>query len=150
MIREKIDKLISKSMLEHNNVELSTLRLIKNEFVKYEKLGKVLDDSAEIVILMGMVTQREDSIKQYNSANRFDLAKNEANEIEIIKQFLPNLLSPEELEKAIKEIIDNYVLSMRNYKISMKDIKPILVKAQEKYPNANGKIVSEIIKKYYI
>ncbi len=48
---------------------------------------------------------REDSIQQFRSANREDLAEKEAQELEILKNYLPEDLTDEELDKIIQETI---------------------------------------------
>lgn len=83
------------------------LRAIKNEFLVYQtaKGAKPLDDAAEFTILRKMVKQRLDSRDQYIAAGRKDLADNESKEILVLESFLPSEASPEEITKAIYEVI---------------------------------------------
>ena len=73
MLHNEIDKLIADAMKSQDAVKLKTLRMIKSEFVKKEKDGIVLTDVVESNILTKMVSQREDAIAQFKSANRTDL-----------------------------------------------------------------------------
>ena len=55
-------------------------------------------------LLINLIKQRKDSIEQFQKAKRDDLIKNEQNEIEIIKEYLPQQKTQEETEKIINEI----------------------------------------------
>jgi uncharacterized protein YqeY len=115
--------------------------------VKAEKDGIVIDDAKEAKILLKMIEQRKDSIAQYIKGGRQDLANAEQNEINVIKEFIPEQPSEEEIEKYTEDCINAYIeQNDSDYLISMKDMKPILSMVQEKYPMANGKIVSKILK----
>lgn len=146
MLYKEIDKYIANAMKERNTDTLNALKLIKAELVKAEKDGIKLDDISETKILLKMVSQREDSIRQYIDGNRKDLADNEQKEIDVIKQFIPEQPSDEDIENYTRATISAYALSKEEgYKLSMKDMKPIMSIVQEKYPSANGKIISKIL-----
>lgn len=146
MLYKEIDKYIANAMKERNTDTLNALKLIKSELVKAEKDGIKLDDISETKILLKMVSQREDSIRQYIDGNRKDLADNEQKEIDVIKQFIPEQPSDEDIENYTRATISAYALSKEEgYKLSMKDMKPIMSIVQEKYPSANGKIISKIL-----
>lgn len=146
MLYKEIDKYIANAMKERNTDTLNALKLIKSELVKAEKDGIKLDDISETKILLKMVSQREDSIRQYIDGNRKDLADNEQKEIDVIKQFIPDQPSDEDIENYTRATISAYALSKEEgYKLSMKDMKPIMSIVQEKYPSANGKIISKIL-----
>ena len=146
MLYQEIAKYIANAMKERNTDTLNALKLIKAELVKAEKDGIKLDDISETKILLKMVSQREDSIRQYIDGNRKDLADNEQKEIDVIKQFIPEQPSDEDIENYTRATISAYALSKEEgYKLSMKDMKPIMSIVQEKYPSANGKIISKIL-----
>ena len=146
MLYTEIDKHIANAMKERNIDTLNALKLIKAELVKAEKDGINLDDVSETKILLKMVSQREDSIRQYIDGNRKDLADNEQKEINVIKQFIPEQPSDEDIENYTRATITAYALSKEEgYKLSMKDMKPIMSIVQEKYPSANGKIISKTL-----
>ena len=146
MLYKEIDKYIANAMKERNTDTLNALKLIKAELVKAEKDGIKLDDISETKILLKMVSQREDSIRQYIDGNRKDLADNEQKEIDVIKQFIPEQPSDEDIENYTRATITAYVLSKAEcHKLSRKDMKPIMSIVQEKYPSANGKIISKIL-----
>lgn len=140
MLHNKIDKLIADAMKSQNSVKLKTLRMIKSEFVKKEKDGFTLTDVVESNILTKMVSQREEAIAQFKSANRTDLVESEVLELEVLKSLAPKQATDEEIITETESII----ASMEN--VSMKDMKNILAEVQKKYPTASGKIVSQVVK----
>lgn len=142
-----INKEIAIAMKSKERDRLNVLKLIKTELVKAEKSGIVIDDAKEISILLKMIEQRKDSIAQYEKGGRTDLADDEKKEIEIIKQYVPEQPSDNDIEKYTNEVIDIiYKQNDAEFKLTMRDMKMILSIVQEKYPTANGKIVSTVLK----
>lgn len=143
----EINKCIAEAMKAKDREKLNTLKLIKAELVKAEKDGATIDESKEAKILMKMIDQRKESISQYIKGGRNDLAEAERKEIDVIKQYIPEQPSDEEIENYTNDAINAYVeQNDSDYLISMKDMKAILSMVQEKYPMANGKIVSNVLK----
>lgn len=143
-MNKEIDHMIASATKGHKNKEKDVLRLIKNEFVKYEKSGKTLTDVEEVKILLKMVAQRKDSIEQYTKGGRKDLANAEKEELEIIQNYIPAQPTDEDIASYTQEVIDG--MKSSGEEISMKVMKTVLSKVQEKYPSANGKIVSQVVK----
>ena len=142
-----INKCIADAMKKRETDRLGTLKLIKAEIVKAEKYGIVVDDDVETKILLKMIDQRKDSIEQYIKGGRKDLADNEQKEIDIIKEFVPEQPTDEDIEKYTEECITAFIeQNDSDYLISMKDMRAILSMVQEKYPTASGKIVSNVLK----
>lgn len=146
MISDKIDNMIASAMKAKDKNLLEVLKLIKCEFVKAEKDNIKLDELSESKILLKMVAQREDSIQQYVNGGRNDLAENEKRELDVINAFLPKQPTDEEIENYTRTVISAYSMTRdNNTSLSMRDMKPILTLVQEKYPTANGKIVSKVL-----
>ena len=155
---KEIQDLISQALKAGDTKKLNTLRLIKSEFLLAEKNKVEITDSVEIKILSKMITQRQDSIEQYKKANRLDLVQKEEDEIAIIKQYLPEQPNEEFLKNYIRKCIDYYKdlaekltsnTALLPYKLSMKDMKPIINIVKEKYDfPVIGKLVSEVLKEY--
>ena len=77
------------AMREKNKLRLGTIRLIRADIKRVEiDKRRTLDDSEIILVLDKMLKQRRDSIKQYESAGRQELAETEAAEIAVIQEFL--------------------------------------------------------------
>ena len=142
-----INRYIAEAMKKRETDRLNALKLIKSELVKAEKDGIIIDDAKETKILLKMVEQRKDSIAQYVKGGRQDLADSEQKEIDVINAFIPEQPTEEDIEAYANEAIDAYIeQNDSDYLISMKDMKAILTMVQEKYPMANGKIVSNVLK----
>lgn len=139
-----IDELIKNAMLAHKKDELETYKLIKAEFVKAEKDGVEMNDLNQAKILLKMVAQREDSISQYTNANRLDLAAQEALEKAIITELMPQQPTDEDIEEYTRSVITAWSATSSE-PLQMRHMKSILTLVQEKYPTANGKIVSKVV-----
>lgn len=141
MIYNSIDKLIAEAMKEHDNIRLSTLRLIKTKFLEYKtsKGAKPIDENIEITILRKMVNERKDSIEQYIAAGRPELAEKERKEMEIISEFLPAPITEENILEKFNSLLEEGIEPIRkNMGIFIKRIK-------DSYPTADGKMVSTIV-----
>jgi len=142
MLQDNLNNLIMESMKNHDDVRTRTLRFIKAAITEARtaKGAGVIDEAKEIQILQKMLKQREDSCQQYIDANRPELAKDESDEIEVIKGFLPKAPTSEEIQKCFENLIATGLTpSKANMGVFIKNIKA-------KYPAADGKIVSEIVK----
>lgn len=83
-------------------LRLGVLRLLKTaaKNLQVELLRPITDEELATVI-QKQAKQRQDSIEQFTAANRVDLADKEAAELTILKDYLPEQLSPEELDAAV-------------------------------------------------
>lgn len=109
-MRTKINENIKQSMKDKNAKRLSTLRLInaaiQDRDIALRGKGKDKADDEEVLdILTKMVKQREESSKMYREGNRPELEAQELEEMEIIREFLPVQLTPEESETAVSDAI---------------------------------------------
>ncbi len=85
---------------------LATIRLIQAEFKRVEVDERIeIDDARSLVILDKMVKQRRDSISQFESAGRDELAAIERAEIGVIQEFLPQQLSEDEIALIIEDAL---------------------------------------------
>ena len=94
------------SLKSGDKFKASTLRLIVSE-LKLEEKNKSSELTSEesVTIMAKMIKQRKDSITQFESANRLELAQKEKDEIGIIQTFLPEQISDADLSSLIEEII---------------------------------------------
>ena len=85
----------------------------------------VLDDAQVLAILEKMLKQRRDSIEQYSSANREDLAAVERAEVAVIQTYLPAALSAEEIEQIVaRAVADSGASSPRDMGKVVALVKP--------------------------
>jgi len=84
-----------------------------------------LDDDRVLAVLDKMVKQRRESISQYTDAGRTDLAEQEEYEISVLKDFLPEALSDDEIAQMIaKAIEDTGAASIKDMGKVMGILKP--------------------------
>ena len=140
MLVEKIDEMIAKAIKSGNKIELDVYRAIKTAFTNYRtaKAGNELNDSVEVQIISKLVNQHKDSIEQYTSANRLDLAEKENAELTILMNFTPKEATTEDIEN----IINEYLATHDN--VSMKNMKDVMTVIKNKFPTVNGAVVSKI------
>ena len=117
-------------------------RLILSEVKRIEVDERIeLDDARMLVLLDKMTKQRRDSIAQYESAGRQELADIEIAEIAVIQEFLPVALTDAEIAELIQQaIVESGAESMRDMGKVMAVIKP---KIQGR---ADGGAVSNLVK----
>jgi uncharacterized protein YqeY len=97
---------IKDAMRAKDKPRLSTLRLASAEFKRVEVDERIdIDDDRALVILDKMIKQRQNSIEQYEQADRHDLADTEKFEISVISEFLPEALSEDELAKIVADAV---------------------------------------------
>ena len=103
-IFENVNKALSESLKNKQSDRVLTLRAIVSA-KKDKEIEKRTSDKKEVTnediisILNKMLKQRKESVEMYQKAKRQDLVDKEKNEIEIIKEFLPQQLSNDEVEK---------------------------------------------------
>lgn len=136
-----VDELISNARKEGNKIALKTLQLIKSEFSKVEHSGTKLDNVEQLKILKRMKNQYEQAVEEFKKGGREDLVGEEEQELELICSLLPEQVDESVVTKYIDELCNEL-----GDKLSMRDIKPILTKVQEKYPMVDGKLVSSVVK----
>ena len=105
-MRAQIMADIKTAMKAGDKVRVGTLRLINAAIQSAEIEAKsTIDDAAVIAVMTKMVKQRRDSIAQYTSGGRTDLADIEAAEIAIIEAYLPKQMTEAETAAAIAAAI---------------------------------------------
>ena len=143
--QDQLNFKLKSAMREKNKVALESLRAIKSAILllQTQSGAKETPDDNEITkLLQKLVKQRKESALIYREQGRVDLAEPEEAQISIISQFLPEQLSPEEVEKVIDEVIQSVGAT------TMKDMGKVMGMANKKMAGkADGKIIAEIVKK---
>ena len=103
-LRDKLNDDIKASMKAREAEKLAALRLLSAAVKQREVDERItLDDAGVIAVVEKMIKQRKDSIAQYEKAARQDLADKEKFEITVIEAYLPQQLSPAEIDAVIAE-----------------------------------------------
>jgi hypothetical protein len=121
---KKIENDVKDAMRAGDKPRVSTLRLLlsalKNEKIQAHR--DLTDEEIEAVIRRG-VKQRKDSIEQYAKGGRQDLVDTEQAEMDLLQTYLPQGMSEQELESAVKSIIaDRSITSRKEMGAVMKEL----------------------------
>ncbi len=101
-LREQLTEDIKTAMKARETERLNALRLLLSEVKRREVDERItLDDTGVIGVVEKMLKQRKDSISQFERAARTDLADKEKAEVAILEAYLPQQLSPAEVDTII-------------------------------------------------
>ena len=104
----RINDDVKAAMKAKDKARLGVLRLITAAIKQREVDERItLNDEQVLAVLEKMIKQRKDSIIQYEKAGRDELAQQEAFEIGIIQDYMPEQLSDDEIDALIAEAISS-------------------------------------------
>jgi len=116
------------------------LSAVKNELIAQKK--DQADDELVLNILKREIKKRKEAIESFSKGNREDLVNKEQAELAILEVYSPPMMAVAEIEKIIKDVIDKIAESEKNFGNIMKQV---MVQVKN---NADGKVVSQLVKKY--
>lgn len=142
MLVEKLKKDMIEAMKNKDKEKLTVIRMVKAALDK-ERIDKKVEvnDDLLIDVVNKQVKLRNDSLEEFKKANRDDLVKQTEAELEILKDYLPEQLSEEEVITIIEEVINE--VNAETIKDMGKVMKEVTPKVKGK---TDMKFVSEIIK----
>jgi len=111
-IMERVTDEMKSAMKARDKVRLRTLRGLRSSLMnktidKRQGDDAELDDAEQLAVVRKEVKQRKDSIEQFKDAGRDDLVEKEEEELEVLKEFMPEPMSEENLRAILQEIIDD-------------------------------------------
>lgn len=104
---EQLTEDMKTAMKAGEKERLSTIRLLRGS-IKSEAIDKRADltEEEEIAVLSSAAKKRKESIQAYRDGGREDLAQKEERELEVIQSYLPQPLTPDEIEKIVDAAIE--------------------------------------------
>jgi uncharacterized protein len=103
---EKIQQDMKSAMKERDRTRVSALRMLNAALKNGEiEAGRALTEEEEQIILRRQLKQREESAEAFRKAGREEQAASEAAEAELVRQYLPEPLSQQELEGIVDRAI---------------------------------------------
>ena len=132
-MRERIAQAMKDALKSKDQAALSTIRLIsaalkdRDIAARSDNNHDGISDDEILSMLQTMIKQRNESAKMYEDGGRPELAAAEQAEIELIKQFLPEQLSHDDIEKAIKDAV------VETGAASIKDMGKVMAHLKEHY-----------------
>ena len=153
-----INELIKSSMKSGDKVALRAYKNLNAEIqkVKTAKNAKPYTDAAEIQLISKMCKNLEDAILDFSKAHRDDLVADYTSELEVLKKLLPEPVNESQICSFIEKycLNNNFVESTEAQEnivqIPKKEMGKIIKVVKETYPQADGKLISSIVKKYVI
>ena len=153
-----INELIKSSMKSGDKVALRAYKNLKAEIqkVKTAKNAKPYTDAAEIQLISKMCKNLEEAILDFSKAHREDLVADYTSELEVLKKLLPEPVNESQICSFVEEycLNNNFVGSTEAQEnivqIPKKEMGKVIKVVKETYPQADGKLISSIVKKYVI
>ena len=141
-LKEKILNDMKEAMRNKDEVRLRVIRAIKTAIGYFEVEGEkreATDEDIQKIILKEM-KKRQESVEAYRQAGREDLARAEEEELKILEEYAPKMLSRDEIAKIVQEVINELNATQKDFGRVMKEVMN-RVKG-----SADGKIVHEVVR----
>ncbi|MCE0557412.1 GatB/YqeY domain-containing protein [Motilimonas sp. E26] len=107
-LKEKLQDQQKAAMRAKDKVRLGAIRMLMAEIKQREVDNRIeLSDDDIIAVITKMVKQRKDSIAQFEAADRQDLVDKEAEELNVLQEFLPQPLTEEEVDGIIAAALES-------------------------------------------
>lgn len=131
------------AMKNSDAVSKAAIQMARSAVLQVEKDTKVtLDDDGIVEIIAKEVKKRVDTLPDFEKSGRQDLIDNLQAEIDVLKKYLPQQLSEDEIEEVVRKAISSSGAT------SAKDIGKVMQAVRpETRGKADGKLVSQIVKK---
>lgn len=143
-LEKQVMEQLKAAMLAKDEAGLRSLRAIKAAILlakTSEGASGELKPEDEMKLLQKLVKQRKDAAEIFHQQNREDLARKEEEEIAVIERFLPKQMDPEELNAALRAIIERLGVSAPS-----EMGKVMGVASKELAGKADGKTISAAVK----
>lgn len=156
-----INELIKSAMKSRNKSELRAYKNLKSEIqlLQTAKNAKPYDEAAEIQLILKMCKKLEDDILSFLQASREDLVAECRDELEVLKKLLPEPVGPSEIMLGLWEwagqndFLVPFNENPNNFsqpKIPKKEMGNAIKYLKSKFPQADGKTISNIVKEYIV
>ena len=141
-LKDQLMEDLKNAMKNHDDVKKNTITMIRASVKQIEVDKRVeLEDNDIVEIISKEAKKRKDALAEFEKAGREDLIAQTNEELEIIKAYLPEELSAEELTKIIEETIAEVGAE------TMKDMGKVMQAVKTKTAGrADGKTINEIVK----
>lgn len=145
-------------MKSGDKVALRAYKNLKAEIqkVKTAKNAKPYTDTAEIQLISKMCKNLEDAISDFSKAHREDLVSDYTSELEVLKKLPPEPVNESQICSFVEEyclnknLVGNTEAQENIIQIPKKEMGKVIKVVKETYPQADGKLISSIVKKYVI
>ena len=164
----RVNQLIKEALLSKDNIALNAYKNLKSELQKVltAKNAPEYSEALFIQVAAKYAKSLEDAILQFSQAHRDDLVSEYTSELEVVKKLLPEPVNEAqimyELIQWAKNDFENFsstleydaevgaVIPRINIQIPKKQMGNVIKYVKSKLPTADGKMISEIVKKYIV
>jgi uncharacterized protein len=144
-IMERVSAETVTAMKAKDQARVETLRLLKSELKKKEIDKRApLDEAESQKVVESLAKQRQDSIEQFQKAGRTELVEKETAELNLLKAFLPESASDDEIKAAVDKAATAF--GSPTAKDMGTVMKSALAALKEGGKMVDGKKVSEAVK----
>ena len=142
-----IDKLIKDAMLEKNSAKKEAYRAIKAELMLIQtgtngQKARPVEEADEIKIVRKLIKERNEQISMYDANSRKDLADMYREQLSYLKELLPPEISEDKIQEAV---VTAYPIGY-----TQKEMGKVIKEIKAIYPTADGKLISEVVKKHIV
>lgn len=141
-LKERLLNDMKDAMREKDAIRKDTIQLIRSAILQIEKDKHItLEDDGVSEILAKELKSRRDALAEFEKSERFDIIEKTKREIEIVRQYMPQQLTREEVEAAVREAISE--TGAQTSKDMGKVMKAVMPKVKGR---ADGNIINEIVR----
>ena len=142
-----IDELIKEAMLEKNSAKKEAYRAIKAELLLIQtgsggQKARPVDEIDIVKVVRKLLKEREEQVSMYDANSRKDLADMYREQMKYLKELLPPEISEDKVQEAVTTAYPNG--------FSQKEMGKVIKEIKSIYPTADGKLISEVVKKHII
>ena len=167
----RVDQLIKEALLSKDKIALNAYKNLKSELQKVltAKNAPEYSEALFIQVIAKYAKSLEDAILQFSQAHRDDLVAEYTSEWEVVKKLLPKPVNESEIcfelanwmiehgynfHKKSTSVLKDNKISKTDFEefdpIPKKEMGTAIKYLKSKFPTADGKMISEIVKKYLI
>ena len=150
----RVDQLIKEALLAKDKIALNAYKNLKSELQKVltAKNAPEYSEALFIQVTAKYAKSLEDAILQFSEAHRDDLVASYTSELEVVKKLLPEPVKESQICSELLEWAkSNYEMGLSTkILIPKKDMGSAIKYLKSKFPTADGKMISEIVKKYLV
>jgi uncharacterized protein YqeY len=141
-LKERLQADLKTAMKEKDTFKRDVIRFVMSAIKQIEvDERKELTDTDIEAIIVKQIKQRNDAIEQFRDGGREDLVEQNEKELKILRSYLPEPMSEDEVREILKEIVTETGAE------GMKDMGKVMGAAKAKIGNrAEGKVINQIAK----
>jgi len=142
-LHDRLTEDLKVAMKSRDQLRMDVIRMIKAALLNKEvELKKDLDDADMSRVMTTLIKQRRESVEQFEKAARADLAAKERQEISIIETYLPQALTPQELESLVVTVLNE--TGARSIKEMGTVMKAVMARLTGQA--VDGKVISDLVR----